>query len=435
MRVRGIKLGYFIYCLLVILPIYQDSPLSAILKSAGQSMMPLISLVAITIYILIYRKVFVTKEIKTLFYLGIWLISISAISIFIWGIFGNPLTLYGEWLPTKAFKVIIQYLALPAYASLILMFMKKLDVDHVFRPIVFTLVILTIIALIEINSMPYAFEALHFVGKIPYYRVRLLTTESSWTTLMIYNYVILSLLYGLLREKKNVCILALACGVLFAVTTGAKSLMVAIIVSYILYIAISFKKLSRRLVVVSIIAFIFGIFIVLRILPELKISIANDIKNYTSIATRSYTMVIGLLLGIIFPFGVGCSVYLGVFPQYLLKYIGFFNNLPFNLNTSEIYSYIYGVTDYGLTVKSGLLQYNMYWGIVGTFVIFKMFINISKNLAKRNLRYGNVLLMGFWCNVILISISSYFSFEFILMMGIVIYFGQEWNFSKISIEI
>ena len=95
----------FLLFWLVILPIYQDSPLSKILGAAGYSVLMPVALILITLYILIKGKIPREKRLNELVNLGIYICGISAVAVAVWAVAGNSLTVVGEFLPIKAVKV------------------------------------------------------------------------------------------------------------------------------------------------------------------------------------------------------------------------------------------------------------------------------------------------------------------------------------------
>ena len=417
--------NYFLYWILVILPIYQDSFLYKYFGSTGNSLLPAFSLVFIFFYVLLNRKIIVNSSVFFLCKLGIWLTIVSFFAIVIWVVLGNSINLYGEFLPYKAVKVCLLYFSYPAYVYLLLCQMKKLNLREILFPFFVVLIILTIICLIELRQIPYALESLHFSGGFPYYRVRLLTKEASWTTLLIYNYFGISFIYAVQFNKKIIGILSVLCFIVLISTTGSKAVMFSIISSVVLYFFISMKKINKKTLIKLFITLILAFLVIHNILPKLTDSLQIDIEKSTSFATRSYTIIIGLIIGIIFPTGVGGGVYLGVLPSIMKRFIGILNNSTMPLNSSEIMYYINNTaSDTGLTVKSGILQYNMYWGIIGSFALGCFFMNLRKKINRSKLKTRDLLKIVYWCNILLTLTSLNFSYEFWLLIAVIIYIGD-----------
>lgn len=411
--------------ILVVLPIYQDSPLSLYLGVAGYSLLMPFSLIAISLYAFLIRKLPINSRLSELVHLGIWMVIISYVAILVWLVFGNPIIVVKEFLPTKALKVCLQYFSYPSYVALILIVTRKVGVNSICKYAFVTLILLTIICLIEKGQSPYAFEGIHFAGTFPYWRIRLLTTESSWTAMMIYVYFILALYWCFTINKKFPVMVAIICIGILLYNTSSKTLMMSVVVTVIIYVVIVFKKIKKTTLLYLLVILAVMVIFAQIILPQLIQSISIDIQEYTSVATRLYTSILGLLIGICFPCGVGGAVYLGIFQNALSEYLYIFTSLPIKFNISEILSLATRKTDEALTVKSGMLQFNMYWGIVGTIYLMYNFVRLSSQLSQKNMKYTNIIVSAFWCAVILVITASNFSFEFWLLYAFIMCLNEE----------
>lgn len=421
MRNKSLSVYYFIYWLLALLPIYQDSPLSGVLGAAGYTLILPVALILYLAIIFMVQKGHIKREVETkgLFKLGEWLLVISFVGLIVWVMLGNSLTFVGEFLPIKAIKVWLQYIAFPIYAYDMIFCIKRLrGPEQIFKPVIVALVILTIIAILERAQIPYAFQNLHFFGIFPYWRIRLLTVESSYTALLIYVYAGLSIYYGYGYKKRIVLATSLICYGLLVATSGSRSMIVSIALALICYVLIAAKKLNRRTIVgLLFVAILFVVFAEI-MLPRIVAISESDISNYTSIATRLYTGLLGLMIGIVFPFGVGGAAYLGVFQHALSNYLSIFDKLPIRLNTLEVAYLASSQTDVALTVKSGILHYNMYWGVVGSIYLIRIFKKLSDRLNSRYIPNNEIIRAVFWGAILLLIISSNFQFEFWMMYAV-----------------
>ena len=415
---------YIIYCILVILIIYQDSPLYEYFGAEGYSLLPTISCIGIALYMISHKKILLDVTIKKLIRLGVWLIVISVISISIWVMLGNSIILYQEFLPIKTIKILLQYTAYLSYVVIMLMYMRKLSIDQIFRPIVITLVLMTIICVIEANEIPYAFRSLHYIGEFPYYRIRLITQEASYTTTLIYIFVALSLFYSLIRKKTIVAIITIVCAVVLISNTGARSAIVAVVITVLVYSFLTMRELNGKNFMLILIVLIGGGIIVVNMWPWVQEAFKNDIEQYTSFATRTYTVFVGLVIGLVFPVGIG-GAYLGVFPDFMMRYIDIFYLFETRFNLWEIYRYVHGTTDNGLAVKAGLMHYNMLWGVVGTFLFLRIMFKMYNSFSKCNLKYKTLLKTTFISNIIFLLMSDPFSYQFWLLVAIFLYFIGE----------
>ena len=102
MRITTKNIYKFILFLLVVLPIYQDSPFSIFLGSAGYSALMPLSLVFMVVYVVVNEKVPKNPRLTEWMKLGYYLCGISFSAILVWWVLGNSLTVVGEFLPIKA---------------------------------------------------------------------------------------------------------------------------------------------------------------------------------------------------------------------------------------------------------------------------------------------------------------------------------------------
>ena len=246
---KSISIPYVLYCIFVILVIYQDSPLSTFLGAAGYSMVMPLSLIVFTVVMFVNKcQMYNFNEVKGFWLLGIWLIFVSVLGIIIWLLFGGKFTVLNEILPVKAFKVWLQYISFPAFIYLILYWAGKIKkIDLIFRPIIFTMVILTLLCIIEKTQIPYAFQQFHFAGgHKPYWRIRLLTTESSWTTMLIIVYSGLSVYYSVIRKKRMLLVISILCIAIQLFETGSKSLLASFAIVLCVYAFFKVKTLKKN---------------------------------------------------------------------------------------------------------------------------------------------------------------------------------------------
>ena len=414
MKIHKITGSSVLLFLLVLLPIYQDSPLSAFLGAAGYSLLMPLSLVLFVLHVLQKGKVIRNKYIVDLFKLGEWMTIVSFVAIIVWVVLGNPFFVVGEFLPWKAFKVCLQYFSYPAYVYLVYYYVRKVGVFKLEKYCFYTLVILTILCYLEIQQIPYAFQNFHFASSFPYWRIRLLTLESSWTAMMIYVYSVVSVYLGITTKKKMYIVITLICIGTLIFSTGSKSLMAGSAITFLMYVFFALKKLKKSMILALAITALGTVIVSYTLLPRMFDELSTDMLDYTSFATRLYTSIIGLAIGIIIPTGVGGAVYLGVFQDALSRYMNWFQLLPFNFNMGEIVSLATQGSDEALTVKSGILHNNMYWGIMGTIFLFKNFVKLSKELRLSKTMHIEFLLAVFWTSIVLLFFVN-FTFEFWLL--------------------
>lgn len=424
----NLQLTKILYTIMIILPLYQDSPLQKYFGSAGESLMPTISIIIGTLFLMTTGKITTNKSIKSFFKLfAIWLPLVSLFAIAVHLMSGGSMILYGENVFVKSIKNIIKYVAYAMYLSVMIRLMRKLSFEQIMKPIALALFLIVIICGIELTQIPYAFKGLHYAGTFPYWRVRLLSMESSTTTGSIFMYSGLTIYYSLV--KKNYLLLGLAfvsCLFLFA-TTGSKTLLAAIGIVLCIYLVLSFRKINKKTmfgIMVAVVGLFFAYFTVLQ---KFQNSLLGDIQNYTSFATRFYSIIIGVMIGLIIPCGVGASIYLSVYPTALAKYMTWFQSKFPNLSMTEILNLINGQSDTALTVKSGLIQGHMLWGIIGSIYIMRVFISMHKQVRKRNIPLDNLLLALFWTFIALLIFAQEFGYEFWFLVAIVLWMIERYK--------
>ena len=422
MKKIKINIKYLLYLTLVILAIYQNCIFGKFMGEYGKYPILYISLI-LCFLMLCFRKIKVNKTIISLFFLGIMLFIISIVSNVIYLLINHDIILLRENIFIKSIFGFITYYS---YLSILVLFYnltKNMPKKFVFKPFFIASILLCIIGLIELFTIPYAFTFIPTINTYPYYRVRLLTTESSLTSLLIITYSALSLIYSLISRKKTNIIISSLSTLFLILTSESKGIYVLIIfMVIILFINIRSKLLrSKSLIILILLIASICVFFGVKFFSALN----QDLRNYTSFITRSYTIVVAFILSIIYPFGIGNAVYMSVFPQALEKYLPFVKELAPNLNFSEILSYINATTDVAVTPKSGLSAYSIYWGIFGTL----LFLNIMFSLKPRHSDAISIILrLLFYVSILSITFLNDFKCEFWIFCSILIYY-KETNFT------
>lgn len=418
---QGRTLDYLLYSILVIAPIYKDAPLAAFMGAAGETFLPALCYLFLLIQILRRKKFESHSLTKKLFFLDLWIFFVGFFAVFYWLFLGNPVDILGENLFLKNIKVFIQFSTYPIYLSLLFSYTKNLSFKQIFIPIIVTFLSLGVICIIETTQIPYAFKSIHSFGKFPYYRIRLLTREASWTSMLILNYCFLACYYALCARKKGLLIAIFICAAILLALTGAKSLMIGIILFFIFYSLVDLKNISMKNIWGSIVMIALGTIFIYIQGQSMTTAFLNDIENYTSFSTRTYTMLMGALVGLMYPMGIGGGLYLAIFPQFLRDHISIMRDNPFfPLNDSEIFALSYSETGHAVTAKSGLFQHNMYWGVIGTIIFIIAMKNIFTKLKKSSLEKKRLLMAALSTNFVLVSFSTQFNYEFWMLIAIIL---------------
>ena len=149
---------YIFYWLMIVLPIWQDSPLKSSLGSYGYSFVPLLSLVACVPFLLltmhkrlVRRGTFTDVWWRLLFYL----IAINIIADLVWVLTGNSTVLKGEDIMSKSLRGLLTALSIGSYLMIVSYLAKGYDEERVTRPFFHAFVILTVIAIVEYIQLPH----------------------------------------------------------------------------------------------------------------------------------------------------------------------------------------------------------------------------------------------------------------------------------------
>lgn len=379
---------YVLYCLFAILPIYQDSPLALYAGAYGYSIVPAVSIVlVIPIYWLCRGRrdgVFTTGWGRLIIYL----LFINLIAVLVWHLTGHGEVIRGESIIFKAIKGYA--FTVSAYAYLVIMrtLSHDLSESQACRPFVMAFLILAVVAIIELMQMPYALEWLHASGAFPYWRPRLLSTEASWTTMLIAVYGGVSVHYYRKVVNNNLGLLwVMPSLILMLMTSRSKALIIVTIMALlVLWIWMLCRDVRYILIapVVGVLVVATGSW------SHLEAMLVSDISQFTSVSTRVYSWIVSVIYMIHYPLGTGNALYVDLYSNMLIDRIDLLELLPFNTNPNEILAYARNTTsDAGLSAKSALLQYGMYWGFLGSGGFIYLFKRADKAIRER----GNLFIL------------------------------------------
>lgn len=364
----------------------------------------------------------------------IYLIGINIVVLFIYvTILNQPTVILEQNILLKSIKGILYFLFICLYVMNVNTYINKIPKEHIFKPFNIASILIFAILILEI-SFPGIFNQIFHNGQ-EYNRIRLLTSESSFTAAMIFIYPIMSIYYYKyenISKNKSMCFIFML--IIFILTSGSKSILINIpIALIILFLGVLIRKIlyksERKINLVKTIGIIISIGISIVLFTPKIIELAGylqrDLQEYTSIITRFYTILIGFIIMIKFPFGIGNAIYLKVFPEMLSKYLYMISGKGYNL--MEINGFINSKSDDLLSVKSGIGQYSMYWGVIGTIIFISFIIKIYKNLFKCNFQGKYLLLMLYLITAVGIVDFIYFdsNYEIWAMIVVIQYLIRE----------
>ncbi|MBD2848587.1 hypothetical protein IDH44_25695 [Paenibacillus sp. IB182496] len=390
-RTRARQPIYALYlAVLLVLTVYQDFPLVNRIGEIGRT--PIILLAPVFVFCelaLLARHKRIADLTRLQRQLLGFLAYLAVIScLYVFGQFLQGTYAYGsENILVKAVKVGIYLVLILLYVRHVTLLLRRLtDPRWLFLSFFAVLSLLFAVMLVELASMPYALPGLHS-GSGPYYRVRMLTSESSTTGSIV---VVLGAIYLVLARRlagQSARMFAyLYLGVFaayYVLTTSSKGFLV-IALATMLVTMLQFMNFKRKKNMLLLLVTLLGAgLFVFYFSGSVLSSFANDMENYTSSYTRLGTVLIALLTVLHHPLGVGTGAYLVYFEAYINQVIGLLSEFYYNvfgmsqINAGELLNYV--SSDKNLGVKSGFFQWLMFGGI-GTVVFF--FVLIRGMLAR-----------------------------------------------------
>lgn len=415
-----IRLNYIIYILLIVSPIYLDSPLALILGAAGNS--PVFTLC----YLLLAYLFFSTKKIEVpelankIIKLSFYVLIVGFI-VNIAYIYSTGDHMFASYsILNKNFFVFLQILSYPIYLILICHFGKSLDYKQIFSPIVITFVFLALFCVVEFTQLPNAFGFLHFSQPCPYHRVRLLTQESSWTASIVLNFFILSLYYAsIFPKKQKILLLIISSYLLLIFLSTSKNLLSASGIFIILSMFFLVRNSKKTDILKFVMIFIVFIFFAQWLYSRFSSYLLSDIENYTSTATRSYSLFSGLFVSIKYPLGVGGGLWQKYFIDAMNDNLVFAKNCFPTFNYSEVINYCSHLSKVA-TAKSGIVQHSMYWGIAGTIYFVAALSKFFKKIKSSNISGKKIILPALLANFCLICFNTDITYDMLMLIGVVL---------------
>ncbi|MCD9024059.1 O-antigen ligase family protein [Cohnella silvisoli] len=376
-------------CLLLVLTVYQDFPLVNMIGEIGRS--PIIVLFPLFIFCEIamlakYKKVMLGSKLQK--YLLAFILYLSFVSIvYVLVQFMQGSYSFGsENLLGKAIKVLIYFIVILFYIRHMQLVFSKIKSYKVLYSCFFAVVtLLIVIMILELMSIPNALTYLHS-GSNPYWRVRLLTSESSTTgsIIVVYASILVYLARYLSRFAKSLSIVYASGFLLFYLfVTGSKGFLIVSLLTLVVTMIkfLDFRKKKNFLLLISVVLAMY--LFITYFSGGLVSSFNNDIENYTSSYTRMGTIIISLATVLHNPLGVGTGAYLMYFDNYVNDSIKLMSQFYYNtfgisqINAGELLQY--SDSDQNLGVKSGFFQWVMFGGIFA--VVF--FYLLAKNLIVK----------------------------------------------------
>ncbi|MCU6707968.1 hypothetical protein M6D81_04510 [Paenibacillus sp. J5C_2022] len=380
--------AYFV--LLLLFTVYQDFPLVTMIGEIGRT--PIVALLPVFVFcevaLLVKHKAIKggTRLQAYVFGFIVYLSAISLAYILVNYLMGQY-SFGSEALLAKGVKVLIYFILILLYIRHVQLVLAKLGNGRTIGLCFLAAVTFLLgIMVVELATMPNALTFLHS-GDQPYWRVRLLTSESSTTGSIIV--VFTAILIYLSRYFSTPAAQWLATGYaaafffFYTSVTGSKGFLIIILLTLIVTMAkfLDFRKKRNFVLVLAAVAMMY-VFIA-QFAAELLGSFSNDIENYTSSYTRMGTILIAVLTVLHHPLGVGTGAYPIYFNQYMGDSISLMSGMYYDalgvsqINVSELLRYSESTKNLG--VKSGFFQWFMFGGLFSV----AFFYLIARNLIAK----------------------------------------------------
>jgi len=365
------KIVQYIFLVYVVLLIVQDMSLQLSFGTIARSPYIFLSPLIFLFITLTSNKVFFFKPTRYYFIYYLYSVLVTLILVIYYTGFENLRYIYGESLVIKCIKNSM-------YNFIIILTLYNFYFIFRYCGLIFIERILKVLVLLQLAIgyiqmiLPNAFDFIKTPGYQITERISLLNTEPSYT----FPQLVLSLLcYCCIRfynhkRFKIIDYLVMLSGFILLMFIQSRGGIVVMLLCFILILLFSKQSLTRRLLLLSasIIFIIPTVWVIINIIiPQL----VADLESFSSISTRSITIITALKSLVVYPFGQGYGTYLLTFPQLLNKTINSVILLsPIPLSTWELDWML--STGRALTIKSGLLNEVLYtgWGIIIFYIFF-----------------------------------------------------------------
>lgn len=374
--------------ILLVLTVYQDFPLVNRIGEIGRSpiilLLPLFVFCEIAMLSKYKRFMAVSKLQKYVFAFIVYLAFVTLGYILVQFLQGSY-SFWSEGLLGKGIKVLTYFVLILLYIRHMQLVFSKMSFKLLYASFLVVVSLLFVIMMVELATMPSAFTFLHSGSQL-YWRVRLLTSESSTTGAIVvaYSSILVYLSRYVNRFARILSNIYVAVFFLFYISvTGSKGFFIVCLLTLVVTM-LKFMDFRRKRNFIVLIGMVIVMYLFIAYFSAgLISSFQNDIENYTSSYTRMGTILISIITVFHHPFGVGTGAYLMYFDDYMNDAISFMSHFYYNIfgisqiNAGELLQY--AGSDKNLGVKSGFFQWFMFGGIF-SLVFFYL---LAKNLISK----------------------------------------------------
>lgn len=375
----------FLSLFLIIISFFQDLPLRNTIGTFGTSLhlvlLPLF-FIHVTFYKLFIRKKSILRE-ERLFLLFLFVAALEiTLSSFHYFLNVGIENLREEDILVKNFKVYAYYLASVLYTLAVYYTLAKNDEKRIYRYFYVAYHLLFFMLLTELLN-PNILNVFHSKTMI-YPKIRLLTSEPSWTGMLIIVFYLFSLKYAEMFSESGIkskfmFTELVVMFIIFLGTSDSKAFISlgSVLLIFTLYPIAKRLKSYQKVLFTFLLPFLF--LLIYSFINRFYLSLRNDILYFTSTATRLYTMIVGLLYPFQYPLSSGAA-YLYYLPKALAENLDktLFSKFFLKLNLSEIWSYVYSSTESGMSVKSGLINTGVVLGVFSMMILITIYFELYK---------------------------------------------------------
>lgn len=434
------QLFYAVYLsFLLMLTVYQDFPLANMIGEIGRSpivmFMPLF-LLCEAVQLSKHKRFIVASKLQKYLLVFIGYLSFISVLYVFFRFIGGEYQFGSENILVKSIKVLLYFVLIFLYIRHLHLVFSKISSFKTVYACFFTVVAMLLgIMIIEVATMPNALPFLH-AGSAPYWRVRLLTSESSTagSIVVVYTAILAYLSQYLGKFGRTLSYLFIVGFFIFyLVETASKGFLIVsgLTLFFTMFKFLDFRKKRNFLLLVVMAALMY--MFVSHFSAGLMSSFQNDMQNYSSSYTRFGTILIAVLTVIQNPMGVGTGAYLFYFQENIYNAINGLSSFYYNMfgisqiNAGELLQYV--SSDKNLGVKSGLFQWIMFGGIFA--IVFFYFV--AKTMIKQSQSHPVLSLAVVFILLSLLFIALEIKYEVWLLFAFISYFlSTERNQSKLS---
>jgi len=399
------KLKVIILCIILILITYQDFPLVNYFGEIARS--PIFFLTPFFLgYLLLFKKLNISNYIKTYLVYLAYLILISAIYTIIIIVKNQSVYILEENILIKNIKM----LAYPITAILFYQFIytlfykKKLSFNNLFKAVFFAQLFLIVFLIFEARVYKTTDVFLPFLhaSAEKYWRIRLLTFESSWTGTIVIIFTLLPVyLVNSLKKSINTKIVVFITSAFFflyyTIHSESKGYLILVLIAVLpmLLKQVYQNKKYRKYFYTSLVLIVaVGIIIY----EPLKEEVFRQFNSSVTFGTRFSSYLASLQTFIKNPLGVGLGPYLDIYVSNLASVID--SNIMQQFNLNEIKQYL--SSPKFLSSKTYFFDHLVFAGIPFLLFYYLFFIKRYQRLSKLNDVYLIKIILAF---IILSSIT------------------------------